>query len=216
MGESFITIMNKKIARIITEMEKRSQYELKNYYKISHDERMLAITKDTGIFYNTLLKIQKPKRILEIGTSTGYSTLWFADAVLDQNSKIFTIEQNPKKIKIATKNFQKAGVSNIIEIRQGNAKEILNMMLIEFKKSKTKKYFDFVFIDADKEQYSFYFEVGLQMLKKNGIIAADNIIYPKRFNKYIKKYLTYIGKKNNIQTIIVPIGNGQQISMKIK
>jgi len=208
--------MNKKIARILTKLEKNSQYELKNHHKISHDERMLAITKDTGIFYNTLLRMQKPKRILEIGTSTGYSTLWFADAVLDQNSKIITIEQNPKKIKMATKNFQKAGVSKIIETRQGNAKEILNHMLIEFKKSKTKKYFDFVFIDADKEEYSFYFEVGLQMLKKDGIIAADNIIYPKRFNKYIKKYLTYIGKKDNIQTVIVPIGNGQQISIKIK
>ena len=216
MGESPIIIMNKKITRILTELEKSSQYELKNYHKISHDERMLAITKDTGIFYNTLLKMQKPKRILEIGTSMGYSTLWFADAVLDQNSKIFTIEQNPKKIKIATKNFQKAGVTKIIEIRQGNAKEILNKMLSEFKKSKTKKYFDFVFIDADKEQYSFYFEIGLQMLKKDGIIAADNIIYPKRFNRYIKKYLTHIGKKKNIQTVIVPIGNGQQISIKTK
>lgn len=208
--------MNKKIARILTELEKNSQHELKNYHKISHDERMLAITKDTGIFYNTLLKIQKPKRILEIGTSTGYSTLWFVDAILDQNSEIFTIEQNPKKIKIATKNFQKAGVSKIIKIVQGNAKEILNQMLKEFKESKTKNYFDFIFIDADKEQYSYYFEMGLQILKKDGIIAADNIIYPKRFGKYIKKYLAHINKKKNIQTVIIPVGNGQQISLKIK
>ncbi|MEK6831923.1 MAG: O-methyltransferase, partial [Thermoproteota archaeon] len=70
-----------KISHVLRTLEKRSDYEQKNYSKIHHDERMLAITKDTGIFYNVLLKIHKPKKILEIGTSTGYSTLWFADAM---------------------------------------------------------------------------------------------------------------------------------------
>lgn len=207
--------MNKKISNVLDELEKKSQYELKHYSKLSHDERMLAITKDTGVFYNVLLRATKPKRILEIGTSTGYSTLWFADAVICQKSKIITIEQNPNKIKMATKNFQKARVSKIIQIKHGNAKNILNQMLKEFKKSKAKKYFDFVFIDADKEQYSFYFDAGLKMLKKDGIIAADNMLYPKRFQKHIKKYISHIQKKSNVQTVVLPIGNGQQISVKI-
>ncbi|MEK6930629.1 MAG: O-methyltransferase, partial [Thermoproteota archaeon] len=77
-----------KISHVLRTLEKRSDYEQKNYSKIHHDERMLAITKDTGIFYNVLLKIHKPKKILEIGTSTGYSTLWFADAMTGKNSKI--------------------------------------------------------------------------------------------------------------------------------
>lgn len=208
--------MNRKISKILDNLEKKSQYENKNYHKIDHSERMLAITKDTGIFYNTLLRSTKPKRILEIGTSSGYSALWFADAVIGQKTRIITIEKNPNKIKLATKNFQKAGISKIIQIKQGNAKQILSEMLREFKKSKTKKYFDFVFIDADKEQYRFYFDATLQMLKKDGIIAADNIIYPERFQKHIKKYLAHVRKKPGIQTVIIPIGNGQQISIKTK
>lgn len=208
--------MNRKISKILDKLEKRSQYELKNYHKIDHSERMLAITKDTGIFYNTLLRAIKPKRILEIGTSSGYSTLWFAEAIMNQKSKIITIEENTNKIKMATNNFQKAGVSKIIQIKQGNAKQVLSQMLSEFKKSRTEKYFDFVFIDADKEQYLFYFDVALQMLKKDGIIAADNIIYPERFQKHIRKFLTHVRKKSDVQTSIIPIGNGQQISIKTK
>ena len=175
---------------------------------------MLAITKDTGIFYNMLLRIQKPKKILEIGTSTGYSTLWFADA-MSKNSKIITIEKNPKKVKLAKKNFRKAGVSNRIEIKEGIARDIL-IQLSKFKKSKTQERFDFIFIDVDKEEYPFYFDICLPMLKKDGIIAADNIIFPRRFKKYIKKYLNHINGIQNVQSITIPIGNGQEISFKKK
>ncbi len=172
---------------------------------------MLAITKDTGIFYNILLKIHKSKKILEIGTSTGYSTLWFADA-MTKNSKIITIEKNPKKIELARKNFRKAGVSNMIEIKQGIARDVL----IQLRKSNPREHFDFIFIDADKEEYPFYFDICLPMLKKDGIIAADNIIFPRRFQKYIKKYLNHINGIRHVQSITVPIGNGQEISFKKK
>ena len=206
--------MNKKIAQVLRSLEKRADYEQKNYSKIHHDKKMLAITKDTGIFYNMLLRIQKPKKILEIGTSTGYSTLWFADA-MSKNSKIITIEKNPKKVKLAKKNFRKAGVSNRIEIKEGIARDVL-IQLSKFKKSKTQERFDFIFIDADKEEYPFYFDICLPMLKKDGIIAADNIIFPRRFKKYIKKYLNHINGIQNIQSITIPIGNGQEISFKKK
>ncbi len=207
--------MNKKITSILRSLEKRSNYEQKNYKKIPHEKRMLAITKDTGIFYNTLLKIHKPKKILEIGTSVGYSTLWFADAIIGKNSRIITVEQDPQKINIAQKNFRKAGVSSMIEIKEGVAKDVL----IELKKSiksNAKNYFDFVFIDADKERYSFYFDICLSMLKKEGIIAADNILFPKRFKKHIKKYLNHVHETPFVGSITIPIGNGQEISFKKK
>ena len=207
--------MNQKITSILCSLEKRSNYEQKNYKKIPHEKRMLAITKDTGVFYNILLKTHKPKKILEIGTSVGYSTLWFADAIIGKNSKIITIEQNLEKINIAQKNFRKAGVSNMIEIKEGMAKDVL----IELKKSiksNAKNYFDFVFIDADKEEYSFYFDICLSMLKKDGIIAADNILFPKRFKKHIKKYLNHVRETPFVESITIPIGNGQEISFKKK
>ncbi len=199
-----------KIAQVLHSLEKRADYEKENFTKIHHDKKMLAITRDTGIFYNTLLKIQKPKKILEIGTSFGYSTLWFASAI-GKKSKIITVEKNLKKIKFAKKNFQKAGVSDMIEIKEGIAKDIL----IQLGKSKrTKESFDFIFIDADKEVYPFYFDICLPMLKKGGIIAADNIIFPRKFKKHIKKYLEHINEIKDIQSITIPIGNGQEISFK--
>ncbi len=155
--------MNKKISQVLRSLEKRANYEKKNYSKIHHDKRMLAITKDTGIFYNLLLRIHKPKKILEIGTSFGYYTLWFADA-MSKNSKIITIEKNPKKIKFVKDNFHKAEVANKIEIKEGIARDVL----IQLCKSKleTQEQFDFIFIDADKEEYPFYFDICLPMLKK--------------------------------------------------
>ncbi|PHY03744.1 MAG: methyltransferase [Thaumarchaeota archaeon] len=204
--------MNKKISQVLRSLEKRANYQQKNYSKIHHDKRMLAITKDTGIFYNLLLRIQKPKKILEIGTSFGYSTLWFADA-MSKNSKIITIEKNPKKIKFAKNNFHKAGVANRIEIKEGIARDVL--IQLSKSKLKTQDHFDFIFIDADKEEYPFYFDICLPMLKKNGIIAADNIIFPKRFKKHIKKYLNHIRGVKSVKSITFPIGNGQELSFKI-
>lgn len=204
-----------KISHVLRSLEKRADYEQKNHSEIHHDERMLAITKDTGIFYNVLLKIHKPKKILEIGTSVGYSTLWFADAMNGKNSKIITIEKNPNKIKIARNNFRKAGVSDMIEIKQGIARDVL-IQLSKFRKSNHSRAFDFIFIDADKEEYPFYFDICLPMLKKGGIIAADNIIFPRRFQKYIKKYLNHINQIPHVESITVYIGNGQEISFKKK
>ncbi|MFQ5475950.1 MAG: O-methyltransferase [Nitrosopumilus sp.] len=205
--------MNKKIAQVLLSLEKRAQYEEKNPDKIHHEQRMLAITKDTGIFYNILLKTYKPRKILEVGTSVGYSTLWFANAI-SKKSKIITIEKNPDKIERAKKNFQKAGISDMVEIKQGLARDIL----IQLRKSisRPQTYFDFIFIDADKEQYSSYFDICLPMLKKDGILAADNILFPIRFKKYIRKYLNHINNIRDVESFTVPIGNGQEISFKKK
>ncbi|EGG42307.1 O-methyltransferase family protein [Candidatus Nitrosarchaeum limnium SFB1] len=199
--------MNKKIASVLRSLDRRSTYEEKNYHKVERDQRMLAITRDTGIFYNLLLKTHQPKKILEIGMSVGYSTLWFAGSI-SKKSKIITIEQNPQKIERAKINFKKAGVSKMIDIKQGVAKDVLTKL----SKSKSREQFDFIFIDADKEQYSLYFDLCVPLLKKDGIIAADNILYPTRFKKYIQKYLNHIHKNKRFDSVTVPVGNGQELS----
>ena len=89
--------MNIKTGKILDSLAKRARYEDKNYEKIPHEKRMLAITPDTGIFYNSVIRATRAKRILEIGLSVGYSTIWFAEA-LPNNGKIISIEQNPDKI----------------------------------------------------------------------------------------------------------------------
>ena len=90
--------MKQAIKSVLQKLEERSQLENLKKIDVNHEDLMLAITKETGEFYNILLKAIKAKRILEVGTSVGYSTLWFADAIQENQGKIITIEQSTPKI----------------------------------------------------------------------------------------------------------------------
>ncbi len=206
-------MFNQKILSVIDELQKRSDYEEEHKDVLLEKDRMLAVTRSTGEFYHLLLKNIGAKRILEIGLSHGYSTLWFADAILSENpsnSRIVTIENDNSKIKIAQENFRKAGIENYVTIKQGYAIKVLNELLEEFK-TPQKPFFDFIFLDADKENSIKYFEMCLPMLRKNGIIAADNVLDMKEMEKYTK----YVKNRSDIQTVTLSIGWGQELSIKI-
>lgn len=208
-------MFDQKIHSIIEKLEKKSDYEQKHKNDFLEKDRMLTITSDTGKFYNLILKSIGAKRILEIGLSHGYSTLWFADAILLKNSQdahIITIENDLSKIKIAKENFTKADIENIITIKQGYGIKILNEMLENFNKTHKKSYFDFVFIDADKENSMKYFELCFPMVRKNGIIAADNVLDMTEMEEYVK----YVRNRLDVQTITLPIGWGQELSLKLQ
>ena len=166
------------------------------------------------MFYNVLLKSINAKKILEIGMSVGYSGLWFADAVMSNtqsNGQIITIDREKFKIDKATQNFEEAGVRSLIEVKQGEARKILHEIKEEF----GENYFDFIFIDADKESYIEYFDLCLPLVRKNGIIGADNILFPERFNEMMGDYLSHVRNNPNVQSITVPIDNGEEITIKL-
>ena len=202
--------MNEHILTVLKKLEKRSKLEEANKIEVNHDERMLAITEDTGQFFNLFLRAIKAKRILEVGTSVGYSTLWFADAVYENGGKITTIEQNLSKISRAKANFEEAGVEKIIENIHGEAIKILENL-----SKNTKEEFDFAFLDADKELNSEYFDLVLPMIKVGGIIATDNVLYPEKFRPMMKKFVNHVKQIHNVQTFTLDLGNGEQISIKL-
>lgn len=204
-------IMMTKIATVLSELEKRSQLEKSRKIDVKREDRMLAITQDTGRFFHTLLVVTGAKKALELGTSTGYSTLWIADALLSNHKypKIVTVEKNPTKISRARRNFERAGVLNFIKIMPNQIFEVLNKM-------PKKAAFDFVLVDADKENAKKYFDLVLPLLKVGGIIATDNMLYPKKYRKIMRNYSNHISKKPNVWTITLPIGNGQAISIRTK
>ncbi len=204
--------MKEHILTVLKKLEKRSRLEELNKVDVNHDDKMLAITEDTGQFFNLFLKAIKAKRVLEIGTSVGYSTIWFADAILENGGKIITIEQNPSKISRAKANFKEAGVESIIENLQGQAFKILNDLGGKIKTEQEK--FDFVFLDADKELNIEYFDLVLPMVKVGGIIATDNILYPEKFRPMMKKFVNHIKSNPNIQTFTLDLGNGEQLTIK--
>jgi caffeoyl-CoA O-methyltransferase len=200
--------VNSRVHNVISRLNMQSNRERSGKVKVVPDHEMLAITADTGSFLSILLKAINAKRILEVGTSSGFSTLWFADAVgKDRKSKLITIEMNPLKVEWAWKNFKEAGVDKMIEIRQGTALEVLH---------KLKGKFDFVFLDADKENIIKYFDLVLPMVRIGGIIAADNMLYPERYRSSMRKYAQHVHRKPNIQSITVPIGMGEEITIKLR
>ncbi|GFN39901.1 MAG: O-methyltransferase family 3, partial [Marine Group I thaumarchaeote] len=198
-------MMRENIGSVLKKLKERSELEKSEKIQVSHDERMLAISNETGEFFNILLKAIKAKKILEIGMSVGFSTLWFADAILSNNGKIITIEENRNKIAMAKKNFEEAGVSAQIEIQEGNALQILHKLATS---ESDQQEFDFVFLDADKENNIEYFDLVLPLVRIGGIIATDNILYPEKFRPEMKKFTEYIKSKPNVQTITLDLGNG--------
>jgi caffeoyl-CoA O-methyltransferase len=200
--------VDSKILSVISQLNRQSNRERSGTVEVAPDQEMLAITADTGIFFSILLKAIKAKRILEVGTSAGFSTLWFADALgKNRRARIITIEMNPLKVEQALKNFKEAGVDKMIEIRQGIALDLLH---------KLKGKFDFVFLDADKENIIRYFDLVLPVVRIGGIIATDNMLYPDHFRPTMRKYARHVHSKPNIQSVTVPIGMGEEITVKLR
>jgi len=203
--------MRENIRSVLKKLEERAELEKSEKIQVNHDERMLAISSGTGEFFNILLKAMNAKKILEVGMSVGFSTLWFADAILANNGKIITIEENRDKIARAKKNFEEAGISAQIEIQEGKALQILHKLATS---KSDQQEFDFVFLDADKENNIEYFDLVLPLVRIGGIIATDNILYPEKFRPEMKKFTEYIKSKPNVQTITLDLGNGEEISIK--
>ena len=205
--------MNDSISRILEELEKRSILEKSRSIDVPQKERMLAITKETGELLNMILRLKNAKNILEIGTSVGYSTIWCAEAITKKSGKIITIEQDPEKIRRANENFQKAEIEDLVTIKEGIAIKILKELRIQ---EKNKDFFDFVLIDADKENIIEYFDLILPMVALGGIIVTDNMLYPEKYRQNMKKFSDYLKSKPELITTTLPIGNGEEMTIKIK
>jgi predicted O-methyltransferase YrrM len=213
-----------KIASVLTALEKQALAENAGQIELSREQMMQPITHDTGVFYNVLTISTKARKVLEIGTSVGYSTLWFA-AALKYNygtktavNAIVTVESNPLKVVAARRNFIKAGAENMIEILEGNALSKLKKLKNTYQGNETgdKKKFDIVFLDADKEHLIGYFDLVLPLVRVGGIIAADNVLYPEEYRSLMTKYLEHVRGTKNMRSVTVPIGNGEELSVRLR
>ena len=191
------------------ELEKIKQKALENHIPIIMDDTLEVI--------DTYLKEMKPKRILEIGTAVGYSAICFSK-YLAEDGIIDTIERDEERIQEAKENFNNGGVENKVNLYEGDAVEILPTL--------NEKY-DMVFIDAAKGKYPFFLKESLRMIKDNGVIFADNILYKgyvmSDYNKHkqrtavrnLREYIKEVSENPNLETKILEVGDGLAIS-KIK
>ena len=206
-------MLDSKIDAVLKRIEGQEKFEQENRHEIPNSEKVLAIGRNTGIFYNILLKNMDAKKILEIGMSVGYSTIWFAEAISKKaDGKIITIDQDKQKIERAKRNFEAANLSDLIDIRHGDALKVLSDINNE---SNSSESFDFVFIDADKERYMQYFDVILPMVKPGGLIGADNILFPERFQKFSNLYVKHVRNNPKVRSVTIPIDNGEELSLKL-
>lgn len=175
------------------------------------------IHKEVAELLKVILKIHRPKKILEIGCAIGYSSILFS-SILDNDVEIITTERNPVMLEKAVENIKKAGLEDKIKILVGDAQETLKD--IDGK-------FDMIFIDAAKGQYKMFFDMVIDKLKVDGLVISDNILYKgmiasddlvvrrkKTIVKRMRDYLDYICQSDYLDTSIIPIGDGLAISYK--
>ena len=191
------------------------QKEIINYNTLLGDIKRMQISISQSQFLHLIIKISNIKKVLEIGTFTGLSTLSMALALSDEG-KIIALDKNNETNKVATDFFKKANQEHKIKTLIKPALESLD----EIKNEK----FDLVFIDADKTNYIEYYERSLKLLNKNGLIIIDNVLWygevvnqnnTDKFTKNIKEFNNHISKDERIEKLIVPIGDGMTVCRKL-
>ncbi len=192
--------MNKK------ELEKIKEKALQEHIPIIMDDTLEVIEER--------LKQNPPKRILEIGTAVGYSAICFTD-FLAPDGLIDTIEREKDRVEEAKENLKKTEVEEKVNIYEGDAIDIL---------PKLNEKYDAVFIDAAKGKYPFFLKESLRMIKPNGVIFADNILYKgyvmSDYNKHkqrtavrnLREYIKEVSENPNLETEILEVGDGLAIS----
>jgi predicted O-methyltransferase YrrM len=130
----------------------------------------IDVTPAQGKFLHLLARIQGAKRILEIGTLGGYSTIWLARA-LPAGGRVITLEADAKHAKVACKNIARAGLADVVELREGKALDTLPELAAEGLEA-----FELIFIDADKSNNPHYFDWALRLSHKGTLIIVDNVV----------------------------------------
>ena len=130
----------------------------------------IAVSPNTGKLLHLLARALGARRILEIGTLGGYSTIWLARA-LPEGGRLITLDFDPKHTRVARANLARAGLDHMIEHREGRAADTLSQLV-----EAGEPPFDFIFIDADKESYTEYLEWSLKLSRPGSMIVADNVV----------------------------------------
>ena len=217
-------IKNLKIDENLEKYIRQNSYDLhpvqKNIIEYNNslgNQKKMQISVTQSYFFQFLIKTNNIKNILEIGTFTGYSALTMALS-LPKNGKITCLDINEKTSKKAISFFKKAKVDNLIEFKIGPALKSLN----EIKKQNL--FFDMIFIDADKENYKNYFNACFSLIKNEGFIIIDNVLWngdvadPNKNDKLtsiLREFNSFLKKDDRIEKTILPLGDGITICRKI-
>jgi predicted O-methyltransferase YrrM len=172
-------------------------------HETGRSRRMLNITRDTGRLLWILVRAMGATRILEVGTSNAFSTIWLADATRSLGGRVTTLEIDADKIDLARSNLAAAGLEGTVHIIHGPAADTLASLPGPF---------DIIFLDADRSGYLAYLELVVPKLRHGGLLIADNATsHAHELGDYLKRVKSH----PQLFSVTVPIGNGEEIALKI-
>ena len=209
---------SERLAVYLRSLEREDSLLIQEIEAHARENFVPIMRKETGAFLKTLITMKKPSRILEVGTATGYSAICMSQ-VLGEDGTITTIEKYEKRIPIARENFRKAGKEKQITLLEGDAAEVLPAL--------TGPY-DFIFMDAAKGQYLHFLPEVMRLLAPGGVLVTDNVlqdgtILESRFavtrrdrtiHSRMRDYLYELKHRDDLETAVVPIGDGVTVSVK--
>lgn len=211
-------IVDERITTYIHSLESPEQPVIEEIEQEALKTYVPIIRKETQSFLKVLLTMQKPKRILEVGTAVGFSAILMS-AYMPEDGHITTIENYEKRIPIARANFVRAGVVDKVTLIEGDALDVMKTL---------EGPYDFIFMDAAKGQYIHYMPEVLRLLSPGGVLMSDNVLQDgditqsrfavERRNRTIhsrmREYLYELKHHESLQTSILPLGDGVALSAK--
>jgi caffeoyl-CoA O-methyltransferase len=193
------------------------QKEIISYNESLGDIKRMQIAVSQCHFLELIIKVTNSKKILEVGTFTGLSALSMALALPD-DGKLITLDKNTETNKIATDFFKKANQEKKIQTIIKPALESIEEL------KKKNNYFDIVFIDADKDNYKKYYDSTLELIKKNGLIIIDNVLWHgevadknnnEKYTNIIREFNEHVKKDKKTNQVIIPLGDGFTVCRKL-
>lgn len=193
--------MSESLQALLSELE---QFGQENDAAITdRPRRMLNITRDTGEFLLVLIMATNARRVLEIGTSNGYSTLWLGQAASKIGGHVTTIEQSEFKLELAANNFERSGLAEFITQLQGEARAHLDSM--------SGASFDLVFLDSKRSEYVQWWPTLKRVLRKGGLLVVDNAT---SHTSEMAPFMALVSADADFTTCTVPVGNGQFLATR--
>ncbi len=217
-------IKSLKINKSLEQYISKNSYDLHPVQKeiIKYNEKLgrikkMQISVTQGYFFQFFIKTSNIKKILEVGTFTGYSSITMGLA-LPNTGSVTCLDKNKLTTETALKFIKKANLQKKINVILGPALNSLKTFI------KLNKKYDLIFIDADKENYKNYFDLSIKLLHKNGFIIIDNVLWHgdvanrnknDKFTNIIREFNSFVKDDIRVEKIILPIGDGITICKKV-
>lgn len=217
-------IVDERITDYMNSLVQELPPYLRELEKTALMESIPIIRKETQTFLKVLISMKQPKRILEVGTAVGFSSLFMSE-YMPEGCSITTIEKMPLRLEKAKKNFMEANLGEKVTLLEGDALIILSNL------AKSEPFaFDFIFMDAAKAQYMNFLPEVMKLLPIGGVLITDNVLQDgtvaesrysitrrdRTIHSRMREYLFALTHMEEMETSIVPVGDGVTVSVRIK